>query len=74
VLIADFKTDRAPPARVEDAPEAYVRQLALYRAVLAQLYPNKPVRAALIWTELPELMELSAAALDKALLATLNPA
>jgi ATP-dependent helicase/nuclease subunit A len=74
VLIADFKTDRAPPARIEDAPEAYVRQLALYRAVLAKLYPDRPIRAALIWTELVELMELSAAALDRALLAAVNPA
>jgi ATP-dependent helicase/nuclease subunit A len=74
VLIADFKTDRAPPARIEDVPEGYVRQLALYRAVLAQLYPDRPIRAALIWTELPELMELSASALDAALLAAVKPA
>jgi ATP-dependent helicase/nuclease subunit A len=74
VLIADFKTDRAPPARIEDCPEIYVRQLALYRAVLARLYPDRPIRAALIWTELPELMELSAAALDAALRIGVKPA
>ena len=74
VLIADFKTDRAPPARIEDCPQTYVRQLALYRAVLAQLYPDRPVRAALIWTELPELMELSASALDEALRAAVKVA
>ena len=67
VLIADFKTDRPAPRRIEDVPPAYVRQLALYRAVLKNLYPDKPVRAALIWTEVPDLMELSAAALDDAL-------
>jgi ATP-dependent helicase/nuclease subunit A len=61
VLIGDFKTNRQPPRRIEDVPEAYVRQLALYRAVLAQLYPDRPVRAALIWTEVPDLMELSEA-------------
>ena len=38
------------------------RQLALYRAVLAQIYPDKTVRAALVWTEVPDLMELSAEA------------
>ena len=43
------------------------RQLALYRAVLAKLYPDRPLRAALIWTEVPDLMELSAEALDRAL-------
>jgi ATP-dependent helicase/nuclease subunit A len=44
-----------------------VRQLALYRAVLTKLYPDRPVRAALIWTEVPDLMELSAEVLNKAL-------
>ena len=67
VLIADFKTNRPAPRRIEDAPPAYVRQLALYRAVLTKLYPDKSVRAALIWTEVPDLMELSAEALDAAL-------
>ena len=67
VLIADFKTNRPAPRRIEDVPPPYVRQLALYRAVLAKLYPDKPVRAALIWTEVPDLMELSGEALDAAL-------
>jgi ATP-dependent helicase/nuclease subunit A len=64
VLIVDFKTNLAPPAAAADAPAAYVRQLALYRAVLRQLYPTRLVRAALLWTEAPELMEISASALD----------
>jgi ATP-dependent helicase/nuclease subunit A len=67
VLIVDFKTNHAPPSRVAEAPAAYVRQLALYRAVLARLYPERPVRAALLWTETAELMEISAPALDAAL-------
>jgi ATP-dependent helicase/nuclease subunit A len=67
VLIADFKTNRPAPRRIEDVPPPYVRQLALYRAVLAKLYPDKPVHAALIWTEVPDLMELSGEALDAAL-------
>jgi ATP-dependent helicase/nuclease subunit A len=67
VLIADFKTNRPAPRRIEDAPQSYVRQLALYRAVLAKLYPERPLRAVLIWTEVPDLMELSGEALDAAL-------
>jgi ATP-dependent helicase/nuclease subunit A len=73
VLIGDFKTNRPAPRRIEDVPPAYVTQLALYRAVLAKLYPGIPVRAALIWTEVPDLMELSAEALDRAL-AQVKPA
>jgi ATP-dependent helicase/nuclease subunit A len=67
ILIVDYKTNHAPPARAEEAPEGYVRQLALYRAVLAKLYPQRPVRAALLWTETPDLMEISASALDAGL-------
>src|SRR5450631_3352410 len=68
VLIADFKTNRPPPRRIEDVPQSYLRQLALYRALLKKLYPGKPIRAALIWTEVPDLMELSGEVLDAALL------
>jgi ATP-dependent helicase/nuclease subunit A len=64
VLIVDYKTNHAPPATVAEAPATYIRQLALYRAVLARLYPRLPIRAALLWTETPEMMEIPAPALD----------
>jgi ATP-dependent helicase/nuclease subunit A len=67
VLIVDFKTNHAPPASAAEAPPAYVRQLALYRAVLRKLYPQHAVRAALLWTETTDLMDISAPALDAAL-------
>jgi len=67
VLLADYKTNRPAPRRMEDVPEPYVAQLALYRAVLGQLYPEKAVRAALVWTDVPDLMEMPAARLDAAL-------
>jgi ATP-dependent helicase/nuclease subunit A len=70
VLIVDYKTNHAPPGTAAEAPSGYVRQLALYRAVLQKIYPQRPVRAALLWTEIPELMEISTPALD-AQLATL---
>ena len=66
ILIADFKTSRNPP-RIEEVPDSYVRQLAAYRAVLMKLYPDRLVRAALIWTEVPDLIELSPAVLGRAL-------
>jgi ATP-dependent helicase/nuclease subunit A len=64
VLIVDFKTNHAPPSRPDEAPRGYVRQLALYRAVLGKLYPQRVVRTALLWTETAELMEISAPALE----------
>jgi len=64
VLIVDFKTNHAPATSPAEAPQAYVRQLALYRAVLSRLYPQHAIRAALLWTETADLMEISSPALD----------
>ena len=64
VLIVDYKTNQAPPDRVEEVPKGYLRQLGLYRAVLRKLYPEHRLRAALLWTQRPDLMEISASALD----------
>jgi ATP-dependent helicase/nuclease subunit A len=72
ILIADYKTDRPAPRRPEDAPKAYVAQLALYRAVLQKIYPGRDVRAALLWTDSLDLVELPASALDAALAEELN--
>jgi ATP-dependent helicase/nuclease subunit A len=67
VLVVDYKTNQVTPGLAADAPRAYVRQLALYRAVLQKIYPQRAVRTALLWTETPELMEISPPALDAAL-------
>jgi len=67
VLIADYKTNRPAPRSLAEVPDAYVRQLALYRAVVARLYPDTPVRAVLVWTDVPDLMEISSDLLDRAL-------
>ncbi|MGN1288108.1 MAG: double-strand break repair helicase AddA [Bradyrhizobium sp.] len=67
VLIVDFKTNHAPPKTAAEAPRGYIRQLALYRAVLARLYPQRIIHAALLWTETAEMMEISASALDAGL-------
>jgi ATP-dependent helicase/nuclease subunit A len=50
VLVGDFKTNRRPPARVEDTPVMYLRQMASYRAVLRAIFPDRTVQCALIWT------------------------
>jgi ATP-dependent helicase/nuclease subunit A len=64
VLIGDYKTDGLVPRGLDEIPSAYIGQLALYRAVLARLYPDKTVRAALIFTAAPVLIEIPAETLD----------
>lgn len=67
VLIVDYKTNRPPPATLAEIPPAYVLQLALYRALLGPLYPGRTVKAALLFTETPELFALPDDVLDAAL-------
>ena len=47
-----------------DIPQAYVRQMATYRALLRQIYPDKSVDCALLWTDGPNLMPVPAEMLD----------
>jgi ATP-dependent helicase/nuclease subunit A len=56
VLVVDFKTNRPSPDRIEDADPAYLRQMAVYGAVLAQVFPDRRIDAALVWTDGPKLM------------------
>ena len=67
VLVADFKTNRPSPARIEDADPAYVAQMAIYAAVLAEVFPGRRVEAALIWTDGPKLMPVPENMMAKAL-------
>ena len=50
VLLADFKTNRRPPDSAAETPVLYLRQMALYRAVLREIFPDRQVVCALVWT------------------------
>jgi len=65
VLIADYKTDRQPPADPAGIPEAYAAQLAAYAAVLAEIYPGRRIDAVLVWTARGHVMPVPAARLAR---------
>ncbi len=67
VFIVDYKTNRPAPAKLSDVPDSHIAQLALYRAILAPLYPAKEVEAALIYVEGPHFIKIEAKRLDAAL-------
>ncbi len=67
VLAVDYKTNRPAPARIEDADPAYVLQMAVYVSILSDLYPERTVEAALVWTEGPRLMAVPRALMEAAL-------
>ncbi|HZC16425.1 MAG TPA: double-strand break repair helicase AddA [Caulobacteraceae bacterium] len=58
VLVVDFKTNRPAPDRVEDADPAYLTQMAIYVAVLTEVFPGRAVEAAIVWTDGPKLMPI----------------
>ncbi len=66
LLILDYKTNRPPPKTLEEVAPAYIAQLAGYRQALKGLYPDLPLRAALLWTDGPRLMEIPSTSLDAA--------
>ncbi|TAJ87694.1 MAG: double-strand break repair helicase AddA [Reyranella sp.] len=67
VLIVDYKTNRPPPEQAAGVALAYRRQLALYRTLLQRIYPGRKVRAFLLWTAAPRLMEISEETLEKSM-------
>jgi ATP-dependent helicase/nuclease subunit A len=50
--LVDFKTGR-PPRDPADVPERHLRQLAIYEALLRDLYPERDIRSVVVWTALP---------------------
>ena len=65
VLVVDFKSERTDAERAE-ASEVHVAQLALYRRLLAETFPGRRIRCALLWTAIPRLDEIPAPRLDRA--------
>jgi ATP-dependent helicase/nuclease subunit A len=65
ILIADFKTARKAPARLEEIPAAHLRQMAAYAEALRVIFPDRPVDAALLYTSAPILFDLPRALLDR---------
>jgi ATP-dependent helicase/nuclease subunit A len=58
ILVIDYKTDAHVPATPDLAPEGYAAQLDAYCRALAGIFPDKQVRAFILWTSAPALMEI----------------
>ncbi|UWU14029.1 double-strand break repair helicase AddA [Rhizobium sullae] len=67
VVIIDYKTNRVPPATAKDIPFAHQAQLAIYREILAPLYPGKRIDCMLVYTDNATVHTLTASALEMAL-------
>ncbi|MBT5186473.1 MAG: double-strand break repair helicase AddA [Kordiimonadaceae bacterium] len=65
ILIVDYKTNRPPPSGASNIPKIYQRQMAAYKAVLGDIYPEHKIRSFLLWTDICTLMEIPDEMLNK---------
>ena len=65
VTVIDYKTNRTPPATEDQVSALYLGQMAAYRVALSRIYPDRPVRCLLLWTDGPRLIALSDTLLDQ---------
>lgn len=73
VTVVDYKTNRPAPVDVDKVPEAYLQQMATYRALLSKIYKNHHIRCVLLWTDGPHAMVLDDALLKTYTLGTGSP-
>ncbi|MDB5394162.1 MAG: helicase, UvrD [Rhodospirillales bacterium] len=64
VTVVDFKSGRVPLSGAKDVPATYLAQMAAYRAVLRQIYPDRAIHLVLVWTDGPAAVTLEPSALD----------
>jgi len=64
VWVIDFKSSAQPPAEGRP-PLAYLHQMALYAAVLKEIYPSHIIRTGLLWTAIPRLDWIESHLLDE---------
>jgi len=67
VFIVDYKSNRPPPKTQEGVADIYWGQMAAYRELAREIYPNHEIVCGLLWTDGPRLMILDDERLDMAL-------
>ena len=67
VLAVDFKSNRVIPATSDQVPDGILRQMGAYAHALGQIYPDRRIETAILWTAAPKLMYLDAEAVTEAL-------
>jgi ATP-dependent helicase/nuclease subunit A len=58
VLAVDYKSNAIVPRDPQNVPEGILRQMGCYAALLADLYPERRIETAILWTTTATLMPL----------------
>jgi len=67
ILAVDFKSNPQVPETPEAIPEGFLRQMAAYAAALSQVYPDREIKTAILWTATQSLMDVPTQLRDAAL-------
>ncbi|WP_135450076.1 double-strand break repair helicase AddA [Tabrizicola caldifontis] len=67
VRVIDYKSNALIPDHPDLVPEGILRQLGAYAHLLAQVYPDRPIETAILWTRAPRLMPLDPGIVSAAL-------
>ncbi|MFN4129447.1 MAG: 3'-5' exonuclease, partial [Paracoccaceae bacterium] len=67
VLAVDFKSNRVIPDTADQVPDGILRQMGAYAHALGQIYPDRRIETAILWTAAPKLMYLDPDAVSAAL-------
>jgi ATP-dependent helicase/nuclease subunit A len=59
VLAVDFKSNQLVPETIAAVPEGLLRQMGAYDHALRQIYPDRQIEVALLWTATAQLMPLA---------------
>ena len=58
VLVIDYKSNALIPPTPAEVPEGILRQMGAYAHLVGQIYPDRRVEVAILWTRGPVLMPL----------------
>lgn len=58
ILAVDFKTNAVAPTNAGDVPDGLLAQMGAYHQALQQIYPQRSVDMAILWTKTQHLMRL----------------
>lgn len=67
VLAVDYKSNRMVPDSPDEVPDGILRQMGAYAHALSQIYPERRIETAILWTAAPKLMYLDPEAIAQAL-------
>lgn len=73
MLAIDYKTNATVPGTPGETPDGILRQMAAYADLLGQIYTDRRVEVAILWTASGSLMPLPPDILREALARATTP-